>query len=119
MSKTRPAADKILADDRLSELFGLDMGTSDAKPDPANVETIVKTAGRRRAAKAPLKAAEAAPAAIYEEIPNVKLIVILRNPADRAFSHFTHNLRLLSEPDRRPGWRSTGCGPREPPRPRA
>ena len=63
VSKTRPAADKILADDRLSELFGLDMGTSDAKPDPANVETIVKTAGRRRAAKAPLKAAEAAPAA--------------------------------------------------------
>lgn len=42
--------------------------------------------------------AEAAPAAIYEEIPNAKLIVILRNPADRAFSHFTHNLRLLSEP---------------------
>ena len=63
VSKTRPAADKILADDRLSELFGLDMGTPEARPDTGNVQTAVKAAGRRRAAKAPLRAAAAAPAA--------------------------------------------------------
>lgn len=40
----------------------------------------------------------AAAQAIYEEIPDVRLITILRNPADRAFSHFTHNLRSLREP---------------------
>jgi len=63
VSKTRPAADKILADDRLSELFGLDMGTPEARPDTGNVQTAAKAAGRRRAAKAPLRAAAAAPAA--------------------------------------------------------
>lgn len=36
--------------------------------------------------------------AIHEEIPDAKLIVIFRNPADRAFSHFNHNLRSLREP---------------------
>ena len=36
--------------------------------------------------------------AIRDLIPDVRLIVILRNPADRAHSHFTHNLRALREP---------------------
>lgn len=39
-----------------------------------------------------------APRAISEAIPDARLIVILRNPADRAFSQFTHNLRSLREP---------------------
>ena len=40
----------------------------------------------------------AAPGAISEEIPEARLIAILRNPADRAYSHFAHNLRCFKEP---------------------
>lgn len=40
----------------------------------------------------------AAPDRIKHYIPNVKLIAILRNPVDRAFSHFTHLLRDNREP---------------------
>ena len=36
--------------------------------------------------------------AIRDLIPDVRLVAILRNPADRAFSHFSHNLRSLREP---------------------
>jgi len=35
---------------------------------------------------------------IYEQIPGVKLIVILRNPVERAFSEFMHNCKLGYEP---------------------
>ena len=63
LAKTSPAAGKVLAHEGLSELFGLDMGTPEARPDTGNVQTAVKAAGRRRAAKAPLRAAAAAPAA--------------------------------------------------------
>lgn len=41
----------------------------------------------------------AAPPRIKEMIPNVKLLAILRNPADRAFSHFMHFVKL--------GWETT------------
>lgn len=34
---------------------------------------------------------------IYQHIPNVKLIVILRNPAERAYSAFTYALQLRTE----------------------
>lgn len=36
--------------------------------------------------------------AIRDAIPDARLIAILRNPADRAYSQFTHNLRALWEP---------------------
>jgi len=39
-----------------------------------------------------------APQTIRDLVPEARLIVILRNPADRAYSHFTHNLRSLREP---------------------
>jgi uncharacterized Zn finger protein len=60
LSKTGPAADKVLADDGLSELFGLDMATPDAARDTAAVATRAKPAGRQRVAKGPRKADEAA-----------------------------------------------------------
>lgn len=41
---------------------------------------------------------ETAPRAIFEAIPRARLIAILRHPADRAHSQFTHNLRALCEP---------------------
>lgn len=34
---------------------------------------------------------------IKSDLPNVKIIVLLRNPIDRAFSHFMHNLRINNE----------------------
>jgi len=34
---------------------------------------------------------------IYENFPNMKIIVILRNPAERAFSNFVHHLRINAE----------------------
>jgi uncharacterized Zn finger protein len=63
LSKTSPAAGKVLAADGLSELFGLDMGMADGKPGSLSAQTAVKAAGRRRAAGAPLRAAAATPAA--------------------------------------------------------
>jgi uncharacterized Zn finger protein len=63
LSKTSPAAGKVLADGGLSELFGLDMGSPEATSDTGKRETAGKTAGRRHAAQSPLKAGEAAPAA--------------------------------------------------------
>src|SRR5205807_8171720 len=34
-----------------------------------------------------------APARVAKMLPQVKLIVLLRNPVDRAYSHFQHQLR--------------------------
>jgi len=31
---------------------------------------------------------------VYATLPNVKIILLLRNPADRAYSHYQHELRL-------------------------
>ncbi|MGR3279804.1 sulfotransferase family protein [Acaryochloris marina NIES-2412] len=39
-----------------------------------------------------------APKRIYHHIPNVKLIAILRDPVERAYSHFLHLLRDKVEP---------------------
>jgi hypothetical protein len=41
---------------------------------------------------------ECSPGAIRKLIPNAKLIAILRDPADRAYSHFCHNRRDGLEP---------------------
>ena len=41
---------------------------------------------------------ECSPGAIRKLIPNAKLIAILRNPAERAYSHFCHNRRDGQEP---------------------
>ncbi len=38
-----------------------------------------------------------APRRIAGLVPNVKLIVLLRNPIDRAYSHYHHNLRLRTQ----------------------
>jgi hypothetical protein len=38
-----------------------------------------------------------APRWIYNTIPNVKLIVLLRNPIDRAYSHYQHAFRIGKE----------------------
>lgn len=37
---------------------------------------------------------------IQKYIPNVKLVACLRNPSDRAFSHFLHNIRIKAEKSR-------------------
>lgn len=42
--------------------------------------------------------ASAAPGAIRRLIPDARLIAILRNPVDRAYSHYCHNRRLGREP---------------------
>jgi hypothetical protein len=39
-----------------------------------------------------------APARIQDSIPDAKLIAVLRNPVDRAYSHFLHMVRNGSEP---------------------
>lgn len=41
---------------------------------------------------------EIAPGAIYRTVPDIRLIAILRNPVDRAYSHWGHNRRALREP---------------------
>ncbi|MFW6016652.1 MAG: sulfotransferase domain-containing protein [bacterium] len=38
------------------------------------------------------------PKRIFKDNPNVRLIVLLRNPVERAFSHYQHNLRKNREP---------------------
>lgn len=38
-----------------------------------------------------------APRRIIEKLPNVKLILLLRNPVDRAYSHYKHTVRLGKE----------------------
>lgn len=38
------------------------------------------------------------PERIYRLLPEVKLIVLLRNPVERAYSHYQHNRRLNREP---------------------
>lgn len=38
------------------------------------------------------------PGRLHKRFPNIKLIVVLRHPADRAFSHFLHTKRLGYEP---------------------
>ena len=40
----------------------------------------------------------AAPERVAKVLPNVKLIVLLRNPVDRAYSHYNHMLRVGREP---------------------
>jgi uncharacterized Zn finger protein len=57
LSKTGPAAHRILADDGLAELFGVDMDTPGAAPVPAPA----RPARPRRRGKAPRAAGEAAP----------------------------------------------------------
>ena len=39
-----------------------------------------------------------APGRISMHLPNVKLVVLLRNPADRAYSHFMHQKKIKNEP---------------------
>lgn len=39
-----------------------------------------------------------APQRLYETLPNVKVIVLLRNPTDRAISHYFHSRRKGREP---------------------
>ena len=41
---------------------------------------------------------QCSPGAIRKLIPNAKLIAILRDPAERAYSHFCHNRRDGHEP---------------------
>jgi len=43
-----------------------------------------------------------APKRIATCLPNVKLIVLLRNPVDRAYSHYLHNVRAAWDMDREP-----------------
>jgi hypothetical protein len=38
------------------------------------------------------------PGRIRKALPQVKLVVLLRNPVDRAYSHYQHNCRLKREP---------------------
>lgn len=38
-----------------------------------------------------------APKRVYDLMPNVKLIVVLRNPIDRAYSHYHHNVKKGNE----------------------
>lgn len=40
---------------------------------------------------------EKTPERIYKLLPNVKLIFVLRNPVDRAYSHYWHNARVGKE----------------------
>ncbi len=35
---------------------------------------------------------------IYEHLPGIKLIVLLRNPVERAISHYYHNIKVKREP---------------------
>lgn len=37
------------------------------------------------------------PKRVYDLMPNVKLMAVLRNPIDRAFSHYNHNVRKGNE----------------------
>lgn len=39
-----------------------------------------------------------APGRVHNLVPNVKLIVLLRNPVDRAYSHYHHQVKLGMEP---------------------
>ncbi|MBO1513128.1 sulfotransferase family protein [Metabacillus bambusae] len=39
-----------------------------------------------------------APKRIHQFIPKIKLIVLLRNPVDRAYSHYHHQVRMGTEP---------------------
>ncbi|PGZ96167.1 sulfotransferase [Bacillus pseudomycoides] len=39
-----------------------------------------------------------APKRIFQIMPKVKLIVLLRNPIDRAYSHYYHQVRMGTEP---------------------
>jgi hypothetical protein len=41
---------------------------------------------------------ERVPERVYKAMPNAKLIVLLRNPVDRAFSHYHHYIRRDIEP---------------------
>ena len=59
LSKKGPAAHRILADNGLAELFGVDMATPDAAP----ATTPASPARRRRMGKAPREAGHAAPTA--------------------------------------------------------
>jgi len=37
------------------------------------------------------------PKRVFDNFPNVKLVVLLRNPIDRAFSHYNHEVRVGNE----------------------
>jgi len=51
LSKTGPAAEKVLAADGLSELFGLEMATGKDGPAPESIPALAKPARGRRAAQ--------------------------------------------------------------------
>jgi len=60
LAKEGPGADKVLAADGLSELFGLELGTGEAGPAPAaSTPAPAKPARKARAAARPLKAKRA------------------------------------------------------------
>ena len=63
LSKTGSAADKVLATDGLSELFGLEIATTGEDPVPETTQVQAKLARGRRAPKASARAEETAPAA--------------------------------------------------------
>jgi len=58
LSKAGPAAEKVLAADGLSELFGLEMATGEADSAPENTPAPAKPARGRRAAKGVAMAAD-------------------------------------------------------------
>jgi uncharacterized Zn finger protein len=63
LSRTSPAAEKVLGEADLSALFGLEMGAADPEPPAAaGILAPVRPIQRRRAAKASSKAGEATPA---------------------------------------------------------
>jgi Sulfotransferase domain len=43
-----------------------------------------------------------APKRIAATLPHIKLIILLRNPVDRAYSHYLHNVRAAWDPGREP-----------------
>jgi uncharacterized Zn finger protein len=58
LSKTGPAAEKVLAADGLSELFGLEMATGKDGPAPESIPAPAKPASGRRATKGVAMAAD-------------------------------------------------------------
>lgn len=43
-----------------------------------------------------------APKRIAQTLPHIKIIILLRNPVDRAYSHYLHNIRAAWDPHREP-----------------
>ena len=64
LTKTGPAADKVLSADRLAELFGLEMAAAEEEPKPEAARATAKPARARPAAKAAPATEDAAPQAM-------------------------------------------------------